>query len=73
MRAHCYNIHGWGLEPQQGQAIVLKEGEMLPWEEEVPAQRLRDSGKASGLWRVSLPSRGDRDSPSAKAEPSLST
>ena len=37
MRAHCYNIHSWGLEPQQGQAIVLKEGEMLPWEEEVPA------------------------------------
>jgi hypothetical protein len=54
MRAHCYNIHGWGLQPKQGHLIVLKEGEKLPWEENVPAQRLRDKGQANRLWRVSL-------------------
>lgn len=54
MRAHCYNVHGWGLQPKQGHRIVLKEGEKLPWEENVPAQRLREKGQANGLWRVSL-------------------
>ena len=52
---------------------MLKEGEILPQEEEGPTQRLYNSGKASSLQRVSLPSRGDRDSPSTKVEPSLST
>ena len=52
---------------------MLKEGEILPQEEEVPTQRLYNSSKASSFQRVFLPSRGDRDSFSAKAEPSLST
>jgi hypothetical protein len=70
MRAHCYNIHRWGLQLKQGHVIVLKQGEKLPWEENVPAQRLRDKGQATGLWRVSLHHSRIRDGSCLQAEAS---
>ncbi|KAL5371023.1 hypothetical protein PMIN06_012561 [Paraphaeosphaeria minitans] len=53
LRAHCYNTHNWGTEPKQGHDIRLAKGKTLPWERDVPCQRLHNNGKASALWRVS--------------------
>ncbi|KAF3030308.1 hypothetical protein E8E12_000480 [Didymella heteroderae] len=54
MRAHCYTTHSWEEPPEQGQSIQLAEGELLPWEEAVPAQRLQGRSRATALWRVAL-------------------
>lgn len=73
IRAHCYNTHHWGTEPKQGHEIRLAEGETLPWERDVPCQRLRNSGKAATLWRVSPASAEQPAGQEPPAGPSSST
>lgn len=71
IQKHCRDGHGWQNSVKRGRASALalrqQQQRSVPWEANVPCQRLTPVGQGSSYWRVSLP--GDSQQPATKPQP----
>lgn len=69
IQRHCRDRHGWQNSVRRGRvsALARQRQPPVPWEANVPCQRLTPVGQGSSFWRVRLPS--DSPRPTAAAHP----